>query len=122
MPETDISVAEARPAMGTAVYTVVYRVFAYFGMLSVSGTILFGFQFNAAAPAANYGFNILLYGLFIVPHLILTRSWVKRRLWGNPAGHPRERRFYISLTIVTWLGVLLLHRPVPGIVLDLPPW
>jgi protein-S-isoprenylcysteine O-methyltransferase Ste14 len=122
MPESNVSVVDARPAIGGAVYKAVYRVFAYFGMLSVSGAILFGFSFSATAPAANYGLNILLYGLFIVPHLILTRSWVKRRLWGNPAGHPRERRFYITLTIVTWFGIFLLHRPVPGIVLDLPPW
>jgi protein-S-isoprenylcysteine O-methyltransferase Ste14 len=122
MPESNVSVVDARPAIGGAVYKAVYRVFAYFGMLSVSGAILFGFKFNTAAPAMNYGFNVLLYGLFIVPHLILTRSWVKRRIWGNPAGHPRERRFYITLTIVTWFGIFLLHRPVPGIVLELPPW
>ncbi|MHC4208764.1 MAG: methyltransferase family protein [Planctomycetota bacterium] len=122
MPDTNVSVADARPAMAAAAYKTAYRLFAYFGLLSVSGAILFGFQFGAAAPAGNYAFNVLLYGLFIVPHLILTRSWVKRWLWGNPAGHPRERRFYISLTIVTWLGIFVLHRPVPGIALELPPW
>jgi protein-S-isoprenylcysteine O-methyltransferase Ste14 len=122
MPESDVSAADVRPAAGAALYRTVYRLCAYFGMLSVSGAILFGFRFSAGAPAGNYGFNVLLYGLFIVPHLILTRSRVKLWLWGNPAGHPRERRFYIALTIVTWMGIFLLHRPVPGIALDLPAW
>jgi protein-S-isoprenylcysteine O-methyltransferase Ste14 len=108
--------------MGAAVYKNIYRVFAYFGLFSISGTLVFGFRFAADAPVANYGFNLLLYGLFIVPHLIMTRSWFKRKVWGNPAGHPRERRFYISVTVVTWLAVVILHRPVHGIALELPTW
>jgi protein-S-isoprenylcysteine O-methyltransferase Ste14 len=122
MPETNVSVADARPAMGAAAYRAAYRLFAYFGLFSISASVVFGFRFGAAAPAGNYAFNLLLYGLFIVPHLLLTRLWVKRWLWGNPAGHPRERRFYISLTVVTWLAVVILHRPVPGALLELPPW
>ncbi len=122
MPETDVSAADVRPGAGAAVYRAVYRLFAYFGLFSLTGSVVFGFRFGAEAPALNYGFNVVLYGLFIVPQLILTRSRIKWWLWGNPAGHPRERRFYISLTIVTWMGVFILHRPVPGIALDLPAW
>lgn len=122
MPEPVVSVAESRPATGAALYRALYRVFAHVGLFSVAGMVAFGFRFGADAPAANYGFNVLLYALFVAPHLVLTRSWMKRRIWGNPAGHPRERRFYISLTIVTWLAVIILHRPVPGIALELPVW
>jgi protein-S-isoprenylcysteine O-methyltransferase Ste14 len=122
MPETGVSVADARPAVGANVYRAVYRLFAYFGLFSLAGSVLFGFRFAAEAPPSSWGLNLLLYGAFIVPHLILTRSWMKRWLWGNPAGHPRERRFYISLTVVTWMAVVILHRPMPGVLLELPVW
>jgi len=122
MPETDVSVAEAPPGAGAAVYKAAYRALAHFGLFTLAGSVLWGFRFGAEAPAANYGFNILLYGLFVVPHLVLTRSWFKQKVWGHPAGHPRERRFYISLTVVTWLAVVILHRPMPGIGFVPPTW
>jgi len=101
-------------SVAASLYRQAYRLFAYFGLFSIYGVLLWGFRYDAAAASANYGFNVALYAIFIVPHLILTRTWFKKRVWGNPAGHPRERRFYIFLTVVTWLGIIALHRPLSG--------
>ena len=41
-------------------------------------------------------------------------------VWGQPDSTPRERRFYILVTVITWLAVVWLQRPVPGFALELP--
>lgn len=99
-----------------------YRLFAYFGLFSIFGSLLYGFQYDESAPAGNFGYNLLLYAVFIAPHLIMSRSWFKQALWGNPAGTPAERRVYISVTIVLWLAVLVLHEPAPGLALEPAGW
>jgi protein-S-isoprenylcysteine O-methyltransferase Ste14 len=104
----------ARPAAASAAYRTLYKLFAYFGLFSIFGALVFGFRHDPMAPAGNYGINILLYAAFVVPHLIMTRSWWKRLVSGNPAGSPRERRLYITITVVTWLAILALQRPLPG--------
>lgn len=101
-------------------YAQVYRLFAYFGLMSIFGALLHGFHYSADAPVWNFGFNLLLYAVYIAPHLIMTRPWFKRAVCGNPAGSPRERRVYITLAVVGWLVVFALHRPVPGGALYLP--
>lgn len=97
-----------------------YRVFAYAGLMSVFAGMLLGFRHDPAAAAVNYLFDVALYVLFVVPHLLLTRSWIKRALWGDPAGSLAERQFYISLAILSWVAVLALARPLPGPSLALP--
>lgn len=52
----------------------------------------------------------------------MSRSWFKQALWGNSAGTPAERRVYITVTIVLWLAVLVLHEPVPGLAFDPAGW
>lgn len=101
-------------------FQVGYRVFAYFGLMSLIATLLWGFRFNGEASWLNYPVNILLYTAFLAPHLLLTRPEVKDSVWGNLAGTVRERQYYITITIVTWLLVFWLHRPVPGGHLDVP--
>lgn len=101
---------------------VAYRIFAYFGLFSIFGSLLYGFRHDTDAATANLGYNAVLYGIFVIPHLVMTRSWFKRALWGNPAGSPSERRVYITVTVVLWLVVLSWHRPVPGVALESPEW
>lgn len=98
-----------------------YRAFSYLGLMSVFGTLLYGFRYDPDAPAVNYLYNVLLYVSFAIPHLVMTRSWFKQAVWGTPGGSPRERRFYIALTTVTWLAVFIFHQPVPGPQLNLAP-
>jgi protein-S-isoprenylcysteine O-methyltransferase Ste14 len=118
---------EATPQAGAAAeenptFKTAYRIFAYFGLFSIFASLLYGFHYDDAAPAASFGYNMVLYGVFIAPHLIMTRSWFKQTLWGNPAGSPVERRVYITVTIVLWLAVIVLHEPVPGLGFDPLPW
>lgn len=99
-----------------------YRVFAHFGLFSIFGALLYGFSYDDAAPAGNFGYNLLLYAVFIAPHLVMTRALFKQALWGDPAGSPSERRVYITTTVILWLAVVTLHEPVPGLAFEPPHW
>ena len=101
-------------------YRFLYKTFAYFGLFSIFGAMLFGFRYGAEASAGNYWLNLGLYAAFIVPHLIMTRSWFKRAVWRHADSTPRERRFYIAVTVITWLALCWLQKPLPGPALALP--
>lgn len=120
-----MAVPEAPPARAPAslaerIFASGYRVFAYFGLMTLSASLVLGFRFDPAAPWYAYLVNIALYLAFIAPHLIMTRSWYKRAVWGNPAGSLRDRQFYIVTTVVSLLAVLYFHWPVPGPAFELP--
>jgi hypothetical protein len=97
-----------------------YRVVGYFGLMSVIASLAWGFRYSPAASYLNYVVDILLYGAFIAPHLMLTQDEVKQSVWGRLAGTLKERQLYILFTTITWLAVLWLHRPLPGGELPLP--
>jgi protein-S-isoprenylcysteine O-methyltransferase Ste14 len=99
-----------------------YRVFSYFGLGSLSGSLLCGFRYDADAPASAYLFNILLYAAWAGVHLMMTRRWFKEFVYGSPYGSARERQVYIVTTVVTWLAVLWVHRPMPGFAYVPPEW
>lgn len=103
-----------------ALWRIAYRIVAYFGLMSLMAALVWGFRYNPTAGRLNYLVDILLYAAFIAPHLLLTQSDVKQSVWGRWAGTLRERQLYILITIVTWLAVLWLHRPVPGDEVALP--
>jgi len=110
----------AEPAAATGLGRSLYALVAYFGLMSIFGALLFGFRYAPGAPAANIWFNVAIYAAFMAPHLIMTRSGWKRLVTGNPAGTPRERQFYILLTLACWFAVIVLHRPTPGPELVVP--
>lgn len=91
-----------------------YRVAGYFGLLSVLGALLFGFRHDPNAPWTNFLFNVGLYLAWAVVHLLMTSDAFKRTAYGERTGTLLERQVYITVTVVTWLGVLWLHRAVPG--------
>lgn len=91
-----------------------YRLFSYFGLGSLAGSLLCGFRYDAAAPAGAYLFDISLYAAWALVHLVMTRRWFKEWVYGTPQGSGTERQVYIVTTVVTWLAVLWLHRPVSG--------
>lgn len=113
-----------QPVSLETVYRIAYRVFAYFGLFTIHGSLLYGFRHEAGAPSLNYAKNAALYAIFLVPHLVMTRSWFKKAVWGNPAGSPRERRVYIAVTVITWLAVIALQQavPLPGPAWVSPEW
>lgn len=114
--------SETRPGFVTRSLAAIYRGFGYFGLFSVLGVLIYGFRHEATAPASGYAFNALLYAAFILPHVVMTRSWLKRAIWRNPAGSPAERRVYITISVLTWLAVFYFHRPVPGFTPEWPAW
>jgi protein-S-isoprenylcysteine O-methyltransferase Ste14 len=91
-----------------------YRVFSYFGLGSLAGSLLCGFRYDEAAPGSAYFFNVVLYAAWAAVHLLMTRRWFKEWVYGSPQGSVTERQVYIVTTVVTWLAVLWMHRPVPG--------
>ncbi len=119
---TDASSAAADPAATVnPAYRLIYRIAAYFGLMSIFGSLVAGVLLeDMNAPVENFGYNLAVYGGFIVLHLIMTRSWFKRALWGNPAGSPRERRVYIATSVATWFAVLYLQRPLPYATIAFP--
>ncbi len=92
----------------------VYRVFSYFGLMTIMAALLYGFRYDPNALWRNYLLNIFLYGVWASVHLVMTRPWFKQAIYGARAGAPIERQVYIATTVVTWLAVLAYHRPVPG--------
>lgn len=93
---------------------VLYRVFTYFGLASVFGAMLYGFRYDAHAPAVNYFGNVAMFALWAALHLVMTRSWFKEAVYGSPAGSGLERQVFVSIAVITWLVLLWYHLPVPG--------
>jgi protein-S-isoprenylcysteine O-methyltransferase Ste14 len=102
--------------------TWIYRYYTYFGLATVYGVMLYGFRHDPDAPPQNILFNVLLYLAFGAPHLLATRGWFKRAVWGDPAGSPTERRVYVGLSIALWIAIYIAHRPMPGPVWNAPEW
>jgi protein-S-isoprenylcysteine O-methyltransferase Ste14 len=88
----------------------------------VWASFIIGFRYDADAPAANLVFDVVLYAAFIAIHIVMTMPAFKNAVYGAPSGTPLERRIYISITIVTWVLVYWLHRPIGGLGVVSPPW
>lgn len=114
MAVSDAPSVVEKPSSGSTILRVGYRIFAYFGLMTVMASLAWGFRQASGVTWLNYPVDVLLYSAFLAPHLLLTRKDVKESVWGRLAGTLRERQIYIAITIVTWLAVLWLHRPVPG--------
>ena len=99
-----------------------YMLFALLGLMSLSATFILGFRFDPAAPAGNVVFDIELYVLFIAVHIFMTLPAFKRAVYGAPAGTPMERRVYVAVSVITWIAVYWLHKPVPGFGFAAPAW
>lgn len=97
-----------------------YRSFGYLGVFSVLGSMLAGFAHDPEAPAIHYLYNVALYAAWVTPHLVMTRGWYKRAVWGDPGGGLAERRTYVVVAIATWFLVLCVYWPTPGPAYPLP--
>ena len=101
---------------------VLYRAFAFLGLMVVSASLLYGFRYDADAPASNYVFNGILFFVYMLVHFVMMTPGFKRLTSGSEAGSPRERRIYIFVSVVTWLAVFFYHEPLPGPGFVLPEW
>jgi NnrU protein len=99
-----------------------YWLFGYLGLMALSASFIMGFRYSADAPPANYAFNIALYAVFVAVHIVMTMPAFKRAVYGNPAGTLVERRVYVSISVISWILVYWLHRPVGGFGYESPAW
>ena len=99
-----------------------YWWFAFLGVMTLSASFISGFRYAAEAPIDNLYFNVVIYAAFIIVHIIMTMPIFKRMAYGNPQGTIIERRIYVMISVVTWLLVFWLHKPISGPVLTLPDW
>ena len=99
-----------------------YWMFSCLGLMTLSASLIRGFRYEPDAPTANVWFNIGLYAVFFLVHIVMTLPAFKSILFGRPQGTLVERRVYITVSIVTWIGVYWLHRPIPGFGWEPPEW
>jgi protein-S-isoprenylcysteine O-methyltransferase Ste14 len=91
-----------------------YWLFSYLGVMTFSAAFVAGFRHEPDAPLGNLLFNVLAYTAFISIHILMTMPAFKRAVFGDPAGTPFERRIYIFVSVVTWVGLYAIHKPVGG--------
>lgn len=99
-----------------------YWLFSYLGLMAVWASFITGFRHAHDAPMSNLWFNIAIYAAFIAVHIALTMPSVKRAIYGSRASTPFERRIYVAVTVVTWVFVYWLHRPMPGFAYTAHEW
>lgn len=106
-------------------FALVYRTIALMGLMSVFGALIWGFRYDADAPISNIYFNIAIYVGWMFLHLISTRPWFKKAIFGKPTGSLGERQFFILQSVIGWGLVLYFHLPMPSLgvaALDLPSY
>lgn len=97
-----------------------YRVMAILGVGSVAGSLLLGFAHDPAAPAIHYLYNLGLLLAFLGIHSITMMPAFKKAVYGSERGSNLERRVYVTISVVTWVALYLLHFPMPGPAVALP--
>ena len=103
-------------------FRIVYGIFAYLGVVTLFASFTGGFRHDSGASVGNLFYDVALYGVFIGIHLLMTMPAFKAALFGRPEGTGSERRAYVAISVVTWVGVYALHAPVPGFAWTSPPW
>jgi len=90
--------------------------------MSFSAAFFMGFRHERGAPFSNVLFDILLFAVFIVVHIAMTMPAFKKRVFGRPEGTLFERQVYVTISIVTWVGMYWLHEPIGGFGFTSPAW
>jgi protein-S-isoprenylcysteine O-methyltransferase Ste14 len=99
-----------------------YWLFAVLGLMAVWASFIMGFRYEPGAPLGDFLFDLGIYAAFIAVHIVMTMPAFKKALYGASNGTPAERRIYIAITIVTWVLVYWVHRPIGGFGTIAPPW
>jgi protein-S-isoprenylcysteine O-methyltransferase Ste14 len=102
--------------------TRLYAIFAYLGTMSLPASFILGFKYDPTAPASNYGYDIALYVIYIGIHFLMTLPAFKKALYGKPQGAYYERRVYVTVAVVTWIVLYVLHKPLPGFAIETNIW
>jgi len=104
------------------VFNKLYWFFSYLGLMVLAASFVMGFRYEAGAPVGNILFNLGLYAIYIAVHIVMTLPAFKRAVFGHVEGTPAERRIYVTISILTWVGVYAFHQPVPGFAVNAPQW
>jgi protein-S-isoprenylcysteine O-methyltransferase Ste14 len=104
------------------VFARFYTLFAFLGAMSFSATFFMGWRHAARAPAENIVFNIALFAIFSAVHIVMTMPAFKKLAYGSSEGSLFERQIYVTVSIVTWVGVYWLHAPVDLFGFTSPAW
>jgi protein-S-isoprenylcysteine O-methyltransferase Ste14 len=102
--------------------TKIYALFAYLGVMAIPAAFIMGFKYDPTAPASNYGYDVALYAIYIAIHFVMTLPGFKKALYGKPQGAFYERRVYVIVSVVTWLVLYALHKPLPGFEIPVNEW
>jgi protein-S-isoprenylcysteine O-methyltransferase Ste14 len=99
-----------------------YWLFSHLGVMTLTASFIMGFRHSPDAPLGNLWFNLLLYAAFIVVHIVMTMPAFKKTFFGRPEGTVAERQLYVTISIVSWVAVYWLHKPVAGFAFQPPGW
>lgn len=105
-------------------FASLYRIIGLMGLMSIFGALIWGWRYDPIAPVMNIYFNIALYIGWMVLHLVATRKWFKKAVFGT-SGSLFERQVYIFHTLAGWGAILWFHKPMPSLgvsALDLPTY
>ena len=99
-----------------------YWLFSFLGLMTVWASFIMGFRYDAEAPIGNLVFDVLIYAVFIAIHILMTMLAFKNSIYGRRAGTSLERRVYVTITVISWVLVYWLHRPIGGFGWIAPAW
>lgn len=94
---------------------ILYRTIALMGLMSVFGALIWGFRYDPNAPVINIAINIALYVGWMTLHLVSTRPWFKKAIFGSVKGSLSERQVFIAQSVIGWGLVLWFHQPMPSL-------
>ena len=103
-------------------FAKIYALFTYLGVMALPASFIIGFKYDPTAPTSNYVYDIVLYLIYIGIHFIMTMPGFKKTLYGKPQGAPHERRVYVTVAIVTWIILYVVHKPLPGFAIPVNEW
>lgn len=103
-------------------FKLAYWLFSFLGLMTMWASFIMGFRYDPEAPTSNIVFDVLIYIVFITVHIVMTMPAFKNAVYRQRAGTPMERRVYVTITVVSWVLVYWLHRPIGGFGWASPPW
>jgi protein-S-isoprenylcysteine O-methyltransferase Ste14 len=95
---------------------------AILGLMTVPASVMLGFRHDPNAPAANFLFNIGLFVAYMTVHIVMLLPAFKKAVYGQPRSTQRERRVFILVSVITWVILYAVHKPVPGFAFAAPLW
>jgi protein-S-isoprenylcysteine O-methyltransferase Ste14 len=91
-----------------------YSLIALISVMAVPAAFVMGFRYEPNAPWSNYAFDVAAFVVFMAIHFVMLLPGFKKAVYGKPHSTSSERRVYVMVSIVTWILLYYVHRPVPG--------